>query len=568
MNRKFLFSACLSAGLALSACGNVGDTDTDPGESLKTTGMALNVDLIGGTDVAGFRFKAVRVKCAPVPTNGATPAVLPGYTPYVAEESLQEVNLPGDNGRFEYKKYDDDSSHHFADHYFTVRPGCYNLIATPLDSEGLPSEDCATATLYNEKVYDDAFNEFHLISQCRGRARTALDVMASLNHPPEMTLSVDKFMCAGAGVVACATASDPDGDPLRFYWKGLRDYCFVPEVVSRDYDPETGETTQCVVIPSDEAESAPYKVTVKDLAWTGRYKKPIEELLPPQSGVDFDASQSRASLRFDTHALADCTPGGMAFIGVTLGANLCEIDNVLTTDPDYGMSQEQATLVAENAINYVNPNLLGNPDPRILVVRDTADPESPDEDEYIKERLIAAGFNNVDLIDEPLGGLRLIDTISYSIIWFVNPGHPIDNDVSYRTLRRFRVHGGGVIVSGDDANQNSSLSAPYDMAHFSFMDYDASATNDNANGTQTCGELTDNNDGEVYQVHFNDGAPLAVGIIDRTFYYGNDIDRNIARGDGESINAVTKGLKDDLNCLDAKVPVMTTIPAGTLLPGT
>jgi hypothetical protein len=554
--------------MTLTACGNVGDTDVDPGESVETTGMALNADLIGGTDVVGFRFKAVRVKCSPVPANGVTPAAMSGYKPYVAEESLQEVNLPGDNYRFEKNPYSKYSSHHFADHFFSVRAGCYNLIATPIDKYGDPSEDCATATLYGEEVYDDKINEFHLISQCRGKARTALDVMGSLNHPPEVKMSIDKFMCAGAGVVACATASDPDGDPLKFTWKGLHNYCYVPKVVSWDYNKKTGETTQCVVIPSYKSKSLPYKVIVKDLAWNGREKVPIETLLPKQSGVSFDASKSRASIKFPAHALDDCTPGGMAFIGVTLGADLHKYKYYIKTDENVGMSKEQATKLARNAINYVNPNLLGDSNPRILVVRDTADPEDPLEDEYIKQRLKAAGFSKVVLIDEPKYGLSLHDTISYAIVWFVNPGFPIDNDKSYRTLREFRKRGGGVIISGDDANQNVSLRTDlgHTMSKFSFMRFDKTATNDNPNGTRTCGELTDNNEGKVYNVHFTDYAPLAVGIVDRTFYYGNDIDRNIALDKGEKVNAVTKGLKDDLNCLGIKVPVMTTVPAGKILP--
>src|SRR5690554_3289419 len=171
VNRKRIISTCLSVGMALSlgACGDTGDGDVGPG--VETAGMALNVDLIGGTDVAGFRFTATPVDCGTgLPTGD--PAVS-------ADESLQEVNLPGGNSTFEKQPYDPDSSHHFADHYFTVAPGCYDIEATPIQSGGDASVDCATSTLYNEMVYDDAFNEVHLISQCRGVARTALDVIGS-----------------------------------------------------------------------------------------------------------------------------------------------------------------------------------------------------------------------------------------------------------------------------------------------------------------------------------------------------------------------------------------------------
>ncbi|WP_133621886.1 hypothetical protein [Bradymonas sediminis] len=562
MNRKRIISTCLSVGMALSlgACGDTGDGDVGPG--VETAGMALNIDLIGGSDVAGFRFTATPVDC-----DTGLPTGDPAMS---AEESLEQVNLPGDNSTFEKKPYDPDSSHHFSDHFFTVAPGCYDIEATPITGDGDDSLDCATATLYNETVYDDTFNEFLLISQCRGVARTALDVIGTLNHPPEISLEIDKFMCAGAGVVACATASDPDGDPLEFTWEGREGECFEPEVISNTTDPETGEVTECVVIPSRRAKSLGYKVTVRDLAWENWCLTPIEDILPEQTGVDFDASESQASIKFKTHALADCTPAGMAFIGVTLGADLCVVDGKLKTDDSMGMKKSQATKLAKNAVDYVNPNLLGDPDPRILVVRDTVNNEDPYEDEYIKARLEAAGFTQVDLIDEPVGGLKRYQTISYSVIWFVNPGYPINNKKTYRTLTKFRELGGGVIISGDDANQNQDLQPPnwYNMETFSFMGFDDTATNDNPNGTYTCGYLTDQNQGKRYIVKFDAASPLASGMGDLTFPYGNDIDRNYALGLGETVGATTVGLyyPGKKECLVDPVTVMTTVPAGTVLP--
>lgn len=560
MNCKRMVSACLSIGMALSlgACGDAGGGDSlDPG-ALESAGMALNVDILGGSDVAGFRFVATPVDCMTGLPTGA-----PAFS---ADESLQNTNLPGGNDTFEYHNYDPDSSHHFADHYFNVAPGCYDISATPIDDEGLVSQDCATATLYNQEVYDNAFNEFHLISQCRGIARTALDVIGSLNHPPEVSVEIDKFMCAGAGVVACATATDPDGDPIEFKWKGLESACYRPEVISWEFDPETGEFSECVVIPSYYAKSLSYKVTVRDLAWEDGCMVPIEEILPEQSGVDFDAQKSRASLYFDTHALDDCTPGAMAFIGVTLGAELCEVGGMLVSNPTMGMSEAQATQLAANAVAYVNPNRVGDPDPRILIVRDIANTEDELEDEYIQERLQAAGFTRVDRIDEPAAGLSLFDVIGYSIVWFVNPGYPNDQDTSYLTLKTFREQGGGLIISGDDANQDVSLTPPNTMEIFSFMQFDTTASNDNPNGTVTCGLLTDNNDGTTYIVEFDPTSPLSAGMTDLDFLYGNDIDRNIALGMGEMVGATTVGISPNPTCLITPVPVMTTVPAGTTLP--
>jgi hypothetical protein len=553
MKLKLLMTSCLAMGITVSACGDVGDADTSSPNA--TSKMALNVDLQGGTDVSGFKFTAVRVHC------GGSKKGQPVYPREVheAKESLEEAYLPGDNATFENRPYDEYSEHHFSDHLFSVPHGCYDLEAKPITKKGKRSEDCAVATLRKQKAIKDAFNEFHLISQCRGRARTSLDVIASLNHPPEVKLDVEKFMCAGAGVRVCATAWDPNDDPLRFYWEGEENGCFIPVPDGRPtYDKKTGKTRHCVTIPSRVAESKKYKVTVKDLGWDGRHKKPIEQLLPEQDGQGFDASRSRASLIFKTHALGECIEQPAAFIGTTLGADL-KSRNDDTPNTSRGMNKGQATKLAGNAIEWVNPNKLGDKNPPILLVRDTSTTEDEHEDNYIERRLKDAGYTNVVRIDEPAGGLRRGHTVGFKIIWFVNPGFPIDDERSYDTLLRFRKQGGGVIISGDDANQSSELTTPRTMSKFSFLKYLSN------NGTSACGMPTDNNTGKNYLVKLIPNTPLTKGMSDLDFPYGNDIDRNRALDKGEIVAAYTKGLTVKPRCIGYKVPVMTAIPANTSL---
>lgn len=567
MKLERLIVGCMTLGLTISACGNVGDGGSDSTSGPEGQAeMALNVDLAGDTDVVGFRFEARRVSCK-------TGDPVDPEQVFTAEDSLEETTIPGDNSTFENRPYDEWSEHQFSDHLFTVPAGCYDLKAVPITESGEASEDCAVARLDKERVRAQMTNEFHLISQCRGEARTTLDVMASLNHPPEVELDVQKFMCAGAGVRVCATAYDPDDDPLRFYWQGTGPGCFVafPDGPPRR-NKQTGEVTQCVTIPSHVAESRTYKVIVKDLAWNKKRCKlePIEELLKRQSGAyadgagaqhhggdgdGFDPTKSRAELYFPVHALGECIASPAAFIGVTMGANLR--GKYLHTDPSRGMTKDQAKTLADNAVRYVNPNILGDPDPRILIVRDTANLEDKNDARYIEKLLHYKGYSDVKLIDEPAGGLRKVHTIGYKIIWFVNPGWPIDDARSVRTLKWFRANGGGVIVSGDDANQTAASMVPHDMRYFSGLKYDGD------NGEYACGKHTDNNLGANYKVVFNPSSPLAAGLSDLNFPYGNDIDANIQLNLGEQVAANTNGLTTKPGCLQTNRPVITTLPAAS-----
>ncbi len=565
--RIFVMIALLSMSvMSVTACGD--QADTSP---VETADLALNVDLTGDTDVVGFKFKIKRVKCV-----GETEAP----EPFVdhATESLEEGFLPGENTTFEEDPYDPDSQHHFSDHLFTVEPGCYDVVAKPIQESGEKSEDCAIAKLPAVEALEGKVNEYHLISQCRGEARTMLDIIGSLNHPPEVEVTGQKFTC-GAGVRICAEVSDPDGDPVSIKWKGLHGADDpTPEDGSASFDTPT---TQCATIDTtaEDFDTEKYKVVVKDLGWgdlgDGLKLHPIEDLLPEQHAGWDDPDKSRASLKFPIHKLEDCTPAAMAFIGTTLGAKLSEVANgpngpTYETDEDWGMSEDQAKTVAKNAINHVNPNLLGDPDPRILLVRDDANNEDPLEEEYIKQLLESQGFTNVTIEQEAdLSGSALSEdeTVGYPIVWLVNPGYPIDDIETYETLKEFRENGGGVIISGDDAAQNTDLAAHGgDMANFSFMSVDLD--DDEFNGTTACGYNTDNNAGKKYKVKFQSGTPLAIGLMDLTFKYGNDIDRAFRVNQLEEVNAITKGLSKsgEYTCLeeeyDQPVDVMTTVDEG------
>lgn len=580
MRFKILSVVALIFATGLSACGSVGDEGSDaPAE---TADMALNVDLKGDTDVAGFKFILERYK-----KNCSDSDELDPTKKTSAFESLEELYLPGGNPDWEKNPYDPNSEHHFSDHLFTVKPGCYRIIAKPVKADKTKSDDCSEANLEDEQIAAGTYNEFHLISQCQGRARSTVDVVASLNHPPVIKkVDLQKFTCAGAGVHVCVTATDPDNDPLRITFKRMDQNNTLttmnnsmPGITLEDqtYDPSTMKTRRCATIqaPSSTDGTEWYKAVVKDLAWDGNQKVPIEELLQQQDSGD---TESHATAKFPVYEIDPefCIPAGEAFIGTTFGADVACANqpdpNDVTTFSQcssqlsaYSMSATQGQTVARNAVNFVNPNLLGDPNPHILLVLDDANPEDKEDAPYIRQLLKAQGFTDVNLIMEPSGGLQTGDVVGYKVVWFVNPGYPIDDPDTVATLKEFREHGGGVIVSGDDAAQAINGISEDDLASLTFLDYlDDNGASVNCNNGSTY--QTDNNAGKRYRVIIDEDSPLAAGLntaLSRQFNYGNDIDKAVGLDAGEIIGARTSSLTpSDASCSFPTRDVMTTVEAG------
>lgn len=562
MNTK-LFLACLATlTLTLTACSVVDEPDPGPGDT-ETSTLNLNIDLIGDTDVVGFRFDVERVYCAWEAGIEGDP-YQPAET-YSSDESLEELYLPGGNPRYINNIYDGQSQHHFSDSLFNVSVGCYDVTATPLQSQSgqlVASNDCSIARIKGFYAEEDVANEVQLFSQCEGVARTTLDILASLNHPPQVDIDLQKFTCAGGGVRVCATATDPDNDPIRFDWEQLtgNNLAAVPEGPA-SYDPATKETTQCALIPTDpQAGSEDYRVTARDYGWDNGQFRPIEDII---SDRQVDPVESSASMTFSVHGLDQCIPAAMAFIGMTMGAKLTNA-HPFTPDPSNGMTLAQASQLAENAVNWVNPNILGDPDPRILVVLDNNNTgEDTLDAPFIEKILEDSGFTQVDRITEPPGGLMPADLVGYKVVWMVNPGFPPDSDNSHDALRNHRENGGGLIVSGDDMSQSQELTAPRNQNAFTFLDYLGD------NGVSACGQNTNNWTGKKYDVKFPNASdhPLVFGLIGQSFPYGNDLDAVAAKNKGESVLAGTTGLTmaGKESCLQSPRPVITAVAEGILV---
>ena len=248
-------AAGLLAGAALTGCviaeapEPVNDQRTSEG-----SGMALTMDILSDTDVAGMRYGITRTSC-----DGES------YEPWETEVDvdLQDLLLPGGLDEFEDQPLDGDSAHLFADYFVVVPAGCYDVQVTPIQEDGTSSEDCATANMSGVEVEDGETTEILLVSQCDGPENGALDTVAVLNHPPvidSLTYNPSKFTRCAETVEICATASDADGDPLEFVWSSNGPEFTVGEAIT-----DGDSVTQCATVTPDEGGTYALDLTVYDL---------------------------------------------------------------------------------------------------------------------------------------------------------------------------------------------------------------------------------------------------------------------------------------------------------------
>jgi hypothetical protein len=136
------------------------------------------------------------------------------------------------------------------------------------------------------------------------------------------------------------------------------------------------------------------------------------------------------------------------------------------------------------------------------------------------------------------------------VVWFSNPGYPMDDIATLQALTQFSEAGGGVVLQGDDMSWSwgnaFSLEPLTQLKH-------------QDNGTEYCGESIDNGSG-TYQVTFADSThPILSGLAGETFTYGDDIDTVTANRVGAEVLAtatVVTGKKK--NCKDKPVIVAYT----------
>lgn len=277
---------CVGAAAAmLSGCGAEQATAIDAGDGGTTrTGMALTVDIKADTDIAGMRYIIDGVACPGEQLDA------PSHQEF--ETDLEDLALPGMIPEFEENPLDPGSSHLFADQFVVLPEGCYQVAVQPLTGAGEPSEDCAPAQRDLVEVNDGLTTEVTLVSQCGGEGTGGLDTAAIVNHPPTviaLTYEPSKFTFECERVTLCATANDPDGDPIEFVWEQLAGHALyeAPTPVSHSQDGD--DVTECVELTPRFTGNAELKVTVYDTFQDGQDTVRVEDWLAEQ-GYPGDSS--------------------------------------------------------------------------------------------------------------------------------------------------------------------------------------------------------------------------------------------------------------------------------------
>ncbi len=249
LSRLVAFGALASLG-ATGCANEVTDAPSTTGSSSLALAVALDAD----SDVAGFRFDVHQVSCDG--ERVVEPLALQ------VEGDLHDFGFPGVVPGLEHL-----AGHAFADHYFTLPAGCYDVSVSPIGDD-----DCSAAVQRGVRVHDGQTTEILLVSQCAGEAVGGLDVIAGVNTAPTLVsleFQPSKFVQACTEATVCATAIDPDGDDLAFTWELLGDAALTDdlEVVSHDADGDA--VTECVTLTPAEAAALELRVTVYDLDGDG-----------------------------------------------------------------------------------------------------------------------------------------------------------------------------------------------------------------------------------------------------------------------------------------------------------
>lgn len=259
MRASIVVTSCagLAAGATLVALGSAQG-------SPESTGARLALDWFADTDVAGFHLRIDRVPC-----HGRDRGRRPGPSVLSSTFSFDDAHL------------DPTTRHRATELFVGLEPGCYEVLAVPASelsgATWTASADCARAGSGRLKVARGRASVASLLPQCVGDRHGHRDVIARLNRPPE--LAVDP-------VRACATATDPDDDPVAVSFRGpdgLAIGAGPPEVVAFEGDRRVWRA--CADLPAERAEREGYEVRAEahDLGWSLGRQVRLEELVAPAS---------------------------------------------------------------------------------------------------------------------------------------------------------------------------------------------------------------------------------------------------------------------------------------------
>ncbi len=188
------------------------------------------------------------------------------------------------------------------------------------------------------------------------------------------------------------------------------------------------------------------------------------------------------------------------------------VATILLTLTETSASDDVIDRLVANTVNWVSPVNA----PHVLFLLDDAHHgEFSDDPAQLFLRFTMAGYV-ATYMDEPKHGVRLEDIQGYDVVWFSNPGHPMDDAQTFHALRQFAEAGGGVVLQGDD--MSASLGHSFSLSPMGKLEHVD-------NGVTYCGKKTDNGHGDRYEVTFGPGPhPILDGLEGISFTYPDDID--------------------------------------------
>jgi hypothetical protein len=356
-----LAMACLA--VLGTACGNE-ENLINP--EVGTTQTAIKAALGGvKTDVEQMRFELH--ECPSADNPDADNDGLPDGAPL--QDLISPMGpgfLPDGLATFQNKPADASSAHPFSDGLFVVRAGvCYVVRSTPLKQDKSPSKDCYPATKQIGAVPAGKTKEVVIINQCKGDPKGIADVVALLNHPPELvhlTFENDgkpatKFMedCPDETLRVCAKVLDPDNDPIEWFLFQVNEHGqFVnPPTVTRKVAPgypkpaNDGISVNCWDVSAPGPGSYNLLLVARDQMWDNVTDPAnpklisIEELI---GDTQHEKRLSRAVQSFPLHVVPcqSCEKGG--------------VDVVFTMDTSGSMTDDGAALC--NSIAQVQAELM------------------------------------------------------------------------------------------------------------------------------------------------------------------------------------------------------------------
>lgn len=190
------------------------------------------------------------------------------------------------------------------------------------------------------------------------------------------------------------------------------------------------------------------------------------------------------------------------------------VATILMTLGDPGLPEDFAAQLAVQAVEWVSPRLR----PHVLIVLDDGNNgEDVTDHELVQWLLSDVDTLTVEFLDEASAGLTPADVEGFDVVWFANPGYPMDDQASFDTLSAFVADGGGLVLQGDDMTWSSgkkfSMTALTGLTHVD-------------NGTSACGVNIDNRRNGTYTVSVLGDVDHALSrdLPLAPFTYGNDID--------------------------------------------